>query len=292
MGSVLRQIGLVLWLIAPAGQTAQALSVRDDAGRVHAFEQPVTRIVSLAPAITENLFAVGAGGLIVGASSFSDYPEAAKDIPVVGDASQINYERVLELEPDVVIAWGSGTGRMRIERLEKLGLPVFVSEPATLADIPATLRRFGLLTGHIEQGEAAARTFEQAIGELPRHQGEPVPVFFQLWHQPLMTVGGTHIISEAIRFCGGENVFDALPTTSFSVDREVVIQRRPAVIVLQAGGEQITEQALKQWRSWPQVPAVANGHVAVFPADILARATPRFAEGVARLCEAIAAAAQ
>ena len=142
---------LSLGVMGMGGEARAAIAVTDDEGRELRLEKPAERIVSLAPHLTENLFAVDAGERIKGATSFSDYPGAAADIPRIGGYSRIDIESILALEPDLVVAWASGNDRGQIERLIALGLTVYISEPRDFDGIARTLDRLGRLSGNAEQ---------------------------------------------------------------------------------------------------------------------------------------------
>jgi len=189
------------WLIFVCGALlmpmAQAnVSVTDDTGREVRLAQPAQRIVSLAPHITELLFSAGAGGRIVGVVEYSDYPPAAKKLPRVGAYNAVDMERILALRPDLVIAWASGNPPALIEQLRSLGLTVFLSEPRSLEDVASNLERFGQLAGTQTTAQAAADEFRRRLQALRVRYSDrkPVSVFYQIWHRPLMTVNGEHLI--------------------------------------------------------------------------------------------------
>lgn len=275
------------FLLTLLASPAQAdLRVVDDAGQVLQFERPPQRIVSLAPHLTELLFAVGAGGQLVGADTASDYPPAARKLPRVGDAGRINLELVIAARPDLVVVWKGGNRPADVRRLERLGLPLFVTDARRLQDVSRLLRLLGQVSGHEARGEAAARAFDGRLGALRparRHPAAPVGVFYQLWDQPLLTVGGEHWIGEAVALCGGRNVFADLGEAAPVVSREAVLLRVPQVIV----GEEAS--ALRRsWLRFDALPAVRNQAFVEVDADLLHRPTPRLLDGVKRLCEGLA----
>ncbi len=197
-------------LLACTGANAQVNAV-DDAGTTIALARPAARIVSLAPHITEQLFAIGAGGLIVGTSEYSDYPPAAKDIARVGRAHSVDLERVAASRPDLVVIWGSGFPPAVLDAVKRLGVPVFVSEPGALETVATSLERLGALTAS-PAATIVAASFRTRVASLRATYASrtSVPVFYQIWAEPLMTLGAPHVLTEAIRLCGGRNVFDAL----------------------------------------------------------------------------------
>lgn len=275
---------LLLWLLPCTGLLA-AVKVTDDTGKRVSLSQPADRIISLAPHITELLFAAGAADAVVAVAEFSDYPEAAASLPRIGGGSGIDLEAVIALQPDLVIAWGSGNPAGQVARLRQLGIPVFVSEPRVLADIPASLRRFGQLAGTGLAANAAADRFNLRYRQLlQRNSGKTtVSVFYQIWDRPLMTVNDAHLISDVIRLCGGSNVFADLSGLASPVGLEAVLQRDPQVII---AGSDSTDAAdlMAYWRRWPEMAAVRQGHVYSIPRELLVRHTPRILAGAERLC--------
>ena len=275
-------LSFVLW---PGSPVCAAITAVDDAGQQITLVQPAQRIVSLAPNITELVFAAGAGDRLVGVSEYSDYPEAARSIRRIGGGNGLDLEAIVALAPDLVIAWQSGNPSRPVARLQELGLTVFITEPRHLQDIPDSLRRFGRLAG---TGAVAARQiseFERRYDELHRQYSgqEPVSVFYQVWDRPLMTVNGEHLISDVIRLCGGRNVFAGLSALAPQVTTEAVLAANPEVIV--AGGDGKPAAAgLAEWQRWPDLSAVAHGYLFVIPRELLVRPTPRILQGAEQLC--------
>ncbi|HET8610225.1 MAG TPA: cobalamin-binding protein [Burkholderiales bacterium] len=264
---------------------AAPIALTDDAGARLVLAKPAGRIVALSPGIAELVFAAGAGDKLVGTTRFSDYPPAARRIPRIGDASRIDAERVLALDPDLVIAWKTGNQTGDIARLRRLGLHVFVTEAARLSDIPRLLRAIGLLAGTGAAAEHAAREFEAEIGALRRrYSGKPpVTVFYEIWRRPLITVSNRQIIGNVIRLCGGVNVFGALPVLAPSVSIESVLAKAPDAIIDVSSPD--PGEAVAEWRRYPDIPAVRAGHVFTVNPDLVQRATPRLAEGARIICK-------
>lgn len=258
----------------------------DDRGRTVTLPAPAQRIVALAPSITELAYAAGAGGKLVGVARYSDYPAAAKDIPQVGDASRIDLERVLSLQPDLVIGWKSGNQVADVERLEKLGLKVYIVEPATLAAVPQLLRAVGSLAGTGAIARNAADEFERSVAALrERYGARPiVRVFYEIWHSPLMTVNGRHMISDIIRLCGGSNVFAGIATLTPVVSLEGVIALQPEVVL---GGSSATspDEFAAQWRRYEGFVKLRNVKAMFVDPDHIQRQTPRILEGAQTVCE-------
>lgn len=267
--------------------------VNDDTGQVLALPQPARRIVSLAPHLTELLYAAGAGGQVVAAVEFSNYPEAAKALPRIGSYAAFDLERIAALRPDLVVAWGSGNPPGPVAQLRRLGIPVFLSEPQRLEDIGPSLVRLGTLAGTAAAARQAAEDFERRRAALAaRHAGKrPVAVFYEIWNQPLMTVGGTHLISAVMTLCGGRNVFAGSTQPAAAVGLEAVLAADPEAIVASGMGESRPDW-LDDWRRWPQLTAVKRDNLFFVPPDLLQRHTPRILDGAVRLCEAFDTARQ
>jgi iron complex transport system substrate-binding protein len=244
------------------------------------------RIVSLAPHLTELVFAAGAGDMLVGVVEYSDYPEAARSLPRVGDAWRVDMERLLLLEPDIVLTWASGTPEDVIERLDALKLAHREISTFRLADVPVALRTIGEIAGTSQVAGTAAADFEREVAQLRRSYGgaPPLSVFIQLDDQPLYTVNGRHIISEVVELCGGHNVFASLPQLAPPVSLEAVIAADPDVIV---STDDTIGDAMGMWRRWTRLKAVDAGAVYSLPADTMARATPRLVSGTRATCAAL-----
>ena len=283
----------LLWLVATLAACGPllpvlaepALRVVDDAGHTVELATPARRIVSLAPYLTELLFAAGAGAAVVGTSEFSDYPAAARDIPRIGGGGGLDIEAIIALQPDLVVAWQSGNPGGQLERLRSLGMTLFLSEPRQLPDVPGTLARLGRLAGSEPVAQVAVRIYETRYRELQqRYSARPtVAVFFQIWRQPLMTVSGEHLISDVIRLCGGRNVFSDLPVLAPQIDVEAVLESDPEVIIIATGGSSETA-ALQDWKRWPMLSAVAQGQLYEVQRELLVRHSPRILDGAEQLC--------
>jgi iron complex transport system substrate-binding protein len=258
--------------------------VRDDAGTELRLPVPAKRIVSLAPHLTELLFAAGAGDRIVGAVDYSDYPETARAIRRVGSSAQVDVEVVASLRPDLVVGWQSGNGAL-LAKLAGLGLPVYVNQPDRIEDIARSIEQLGRLAGTQAAAMQAAAAFRTRLAELRgRHSGKPVVrTFYEIWNQPLTTIGGRQIISDLIRVCGGENVFGRLSSLAPTVAEEAVIAEDPEAIVA-SGMDAARPEWLGQWRRWRQLTAVRRGNLFFVPPDLLQRHTPRLLDGAEMLC--------
>ena len=273
----------LLVLCAPLAQAA--VSVTDDSGKQVVLARPAQRVISMAPHVTELLFAAGGGARIVGAMNYSDYPEAARKIPLIGSNSQIDLERVIALKPDLLIVWQSGNTARQIEQLASLGIPVFHSEPRSFAQVESSLLRFGRLLGTDKEAGAAAAQFRAKVEALRTRYAAraPVTVFYQAWDNPLFTLNGEQIASDAIRVCGGRNIFADLKTIAPQVGVEAVVQADPDAIV---GGKLYTPQdrGLSIWQPYRGMKAVRYNKLFTLDEELLTRPGPRIVDGAAVLC--------
>lgn len=262
------------------------IRVVDDAGRIIEIQAPAQRIISLAPHITESLFAAGAGDKIIGAVSYSDYPEAAKNIPRVGGYPTVDIERIVSLKPDLIIAWSSGNNPKQVEKLMSLGLTIFMSEPRYPKDIAKTIQRFGMLAGTNKIASKSYDGFMQHYELLKKRYSnkEKVKVFYQIWNKPLMTISGSHLISDIIELCGGENVFADLSILTPRISLESVLATKSEVIV-SGGMGKARPDWLDDWKIWPVLPAVKNEHLYFVDPALMQRVGPRILDGADRLCE-------
>jgi iron complex transport system substrate-binding protein len=261
------------------------IRVTDDYGRQVRLDAPAQRVVSLAPHLTELMYAAGAGASLVGALQYSDYPSAARRLPRVGSEAQIDLEALIALKPDLVVAWPNSGSTAAVERIAALGIPVFRSEPRELEHIARTLETLGSLAGTAAQAGAAARAFRERAARIERaHAGRPpVRVFYQVWNRPLITVNGEHVISKAMRLCGGENVMAGLPGLAPEIDRELVLHADPEVILASgaAGGRPAW---LDEWRDFPALAAVRGDNLYAVRAELLQQHTPRLLDGAEAVC--------
>lgn len=288
--------GLSLWLASLLALTATpalaALSVVDDAGRTVTLAAAAQRVISVAPHTTELVYAAGGGAAMVGAVAYSDYPEAARALPRVGDNRALDLERIVALKPDLLVVWRHGNADRQIAALEALGIPVYLSEPKRLDDIASSLERLGVLLGTPTVADAAAADFRRRIAALrARYAARPsVNVFLQIWDRPLTTLNGSQIVSDVLTLCGARSVFATLKPLAPTVTDEAVLAANPEAIVTTAAGATASDAALPslaRWQRWPELAAVARGNLFAVDGDWLTRPTPRLALGADVLCRDI-----
>jgi iron complex transport system substrate-binding protein len=270
--------------------SAQAARVVDDTGAAVELASPARRIVTLAPHAAELVASAGAASKLVAVGARTDHPREARALPVVGDANAIDVEAILALAPDLVVTW-PWTAPAQVARLRDRGIAVFTTAPRTIDAIAADIEKLGTLAGTPAAAGTSARAFRAKVDALARgvRPGARVRVFYQLSDAPLYTIGAGHTITQAIALCGGENVFGSLPVPAPVVNVEEVLAQRPALIVAGTDGAR-RPRWLDDWRRWPDLPAARDAGLAVVDADLLHRPGPRFVDGVAQLCEAVARA--
>lgn len=266
--------------------SAWGVEVVDDAGRIVKLKMPAKRIVSLAPYLTEILFAAGAGSTLVGTVNYSDYPKQALQIPRVGNYDNFDVERILALKPDLIIAWQSGNPTVHVERLRNLGLAIYMGEPRVFEDVPRNLERLGKLAGTAHTAQQAAAAFRQRYTRLQqRYSSRPtVSVFYEIWNQPLMTVNGEHLISRMMQLCGGRNVFAGLTPLAPVIDLEAVLKADPEAIMASGMNEKSPEW-LEHWRQYPSLRAIQGNNLFFIPPDLMQRNGPRILDGAEQVCQ-------
>jgi iron complex transport system substrate-binding protein len=289
-------------VMTPAPAAAPAVS--DDTGQRVPLPRQPERIISLAPGATEMLFAAGLGDRIIATVDFSDEPAAAKRVPRIGDVTAVDMERLVALHPDVVVVWPGGGNPAQIEKIEQLGIPVYRQQVNRLADLPASVRRLGALAvdGAVAEKAAGALAAELArmeheYGGGAHLAGAPTAgattvgtrpaVLLEVWNRPIYTVGGTHIMSDALTLCGVRNVFGDLKELGPVIDTEAVIARNPDIIVAAAPPGEAASW-LAEWRRFGSLKAVQTGRLVPFEDQRLSRLGPSVVPATEALCKALA----
>ena len=260
--------------------------VTDDLQRNVCIDQPVKRIISLAPGTTELTFSAGGGNKLVAVDDHSDYPEAVRNIPRIGGYPNVNAEAIVAMNPDLVFAWSGGHDSRLSAQLEKLGLTVYYSDPIDFDGIASAIRRMGKIMGTAPQAEKNAAAFTERYHSVKKKYSslDPVKVFFEIWNEPLMTVNGQQIISRVIELCGGKNLYADAASRVVTVSIESLLGKNPDVIVssrIVQGGSGIE----KRWNRWNKINAVKNNHLFTIEGDLIVRPTPRVLDGAEILCQ-------
>jgi iron complex transport system substrate-binding protein len=286
LNSHLRSSALICGFIVflATSSTAASISMRDDLDRPVELKQAAQRIVTLAPFLTELVFAAGAGERVVGVSAYSDYPPEAKRLPQVGTAAGFSIEGIAALAPDLVLVWRDSARPEDIERIGRFGAAVYVASARRLDDVPRLLKAIGELTGR--DVAAVADDYERKLDGLRRaHAGKPrIAAFLEIWNRPLTTISGRHFINESLEICGAENVFKDLDGVAPLVSWEQVYARDPEVIV-GAGSAANAEEFRANWRIRETLAAVKADRLVFVDADTIQRPTTRTLEGIATLCD-------
>jgi iron complex transport system substrate-binding protein len=271
-------------LALSAASTNAAITVRDDDGNTVTLQKPAQRVIAMSPHVTELLFAAGGADKIVGAVTYSDFPEAAKKIPRVGDNRQIDMERVIAMKPDLIVIWMHGNVERQIEMLRQLKVPLYHSEPLKLEGIAENVERLGQLMGTEKVAQPAADDIRKQFAALGKQYSTrpPVRLFYQVWDKPLYTLSSKSIVSDAIQLCGGVNIFADLKVTAPVVSVEAVLQADPEAIV---GTSEKDYGSVDLWRPYSTMLAVKNDNLFRLEGELLNRAGPRMVAGAAALCE-------
>ncbi|MFC1689053.1 cobalamin-binding protein [Pseudomonadota bacterium] len=264
---------------------AESIQLEQADGTAFDFEGEAARIITLSPHLTEIVYAAGAGERLIATVEYSDYPEAAKSVPRIGDAFRIDIERVMSLQPDLVIAWESGNPHAAVSQLRALSVPVWsveISEPAEIADV---LEAVGRLTDQADRTSALGQEFRRrlaALSELYANQ-DVLAYFYQVGAKPLFTINGNQLISKGLGLCGGRNIFNDEPGIAFQVSFESVIVADPDAIF--APFQEDSPNPLATWLDWPAMTAVKNKALFLLPADPVSRAAPRFLDSLELACK-------
>jgi len=266
-------------------QVFAKITLSQASGETLILQAPAKRIITLAPNLAELVFAAGAGDHLVAVVEYSDFPPQVKRIPKVGDAFRIDMERIMELEPDLVMAWKTGNPQTALQKLEQLGIRVWQIEIVQPAEIADTVEAIALAAGTGAQGTAVAKELRDRLATLVVENAGKTPVdyFYQIASNPLYTVNGQHIISRSMEICGGRNVFSALPSLAPQVSRESVILADPQTMIApEIPGD---PPALAHWKEWPRLQAVSNKTLLYLPADDISRAAPRLLNSIELACQ-------
>jgi iron complex transport system substrate-binding protein len=266
------------------GQVLATTCVKDDLNEAVCVKQ-AQRVLVLAPHLTEIVDFVGGLKQVVAVDGSSNYPVAVNTLPKMGNPWMLGAEAILARKPDLVLVWQSGISMDAVAQLRKAGVAVFVSEPKTIAQVASTMHRLASLLGTAESTQPKVEEWLKAFDALRARyaKAQPVSVFYQVWSQPLMTLGGQHVVSEVIALCGGRNVFADLPSLAAQVSVEGVLKRNPSV-VLASGTAQDNKALVKQWSAWPGLAAVQGSGIHTIPSDILVRNGPRLIDASKRVC--------
>jgi iron complex transport system substrate-binding protein len=259
--------------------------VKDDLGNDVVLTGQASRIVSLSPHLTEILFALGVGKHIVGTVRYSDYPEQAKKIPRLGDAFSVNVESVLSMQPDLIFSWYTGGINRSVERLKRLGIPVYVNESSSLTSLADGLLRMGTLVGASEKAQQLKEQFLRELGSLKVSAENGPRVFFQISDQDLYTVNESHLIGQTIKHCGGQNLFPSLNPDVTLVSKEAVVAGQPDLILITQVPGTPDSPWIDRWQRYERF----EDRIRTIDPNLISRPSFRMLDGIREVCRLISA---
>jgi iron complex transport system substrate-binding protein len=279
---------LVLFAAPPSRAGENAHPVRDDVGDPVTVKPGSCRFVSLAPGTTAMLYAAGAAHCLVGTIAHSSEPADAARLPVVGDAETLDFEQLLALRPTAVVVAVDVVQRMRIDRIKAMGIPVYQVHVTRLAGMPDSIRRLGALAGTQAIADREAEALNAALEAMGARfrTRTPIRVLYQIWDRPIYTIGGKHVITDALQLCGAINIFSDLETAAPAVTREAAVLRDPELI-LASSPPGAADEWLTEWRRYPAMTAVKNGQLVSYVDERIDRMGPSVIEATGNLCEVI-----
>lgn len=281
------RLWITLLLLAATVVHASPTVVVDDQQRRFSVPATPLRLVSLAPHITDMLVGLGASSQIAGVVDDHEvrgpHERSLSGFPVVADSFAVNEERLLALRPDVVIVWAEGTPSARIARLERLGFKVYVMKTVRLADMAGQIERLGRLVGQEARGRQQAQVFRDRLTRLQQHYGAGLRLryFYQVWRQPLYSLHGGHLLSQALALCGADNILPPGNVEAPLVAPEFVVAAKPDVIFF---GRDDAATSQRYWSRFPSVPAVQQRHLVAVNDARLARPGPALLDAVEPIC--------
>lgn len=268
---------------------ASTVSITDDLSRQVSLTGEAKRIISLAPSNTEILFALGLEDKVVAVTDFCDYPKEALAKDKIGSFSEPNLEKIIELDPDLILA--TGMHKKFIEKFDELGLKVFLLDSKSISDIFSAIERVGKLTGSSERaGEVTLAMNEKLAavdGELVKLSEEEKPlVYYEIWNDPLMTVGPSGLIGEAIERAGGTNIGKELTGEYPKISLEVLVEKDPRIIIAPKGSMG-DPKSISERKGWGNITAVKEERVFVVDEDVMVRFGPRIVDGIYEMAKLI-----
>ncbi len=277
-------------LFTLSGQQSAARTMTDELGRKMTVPDDLKRVVSLAPSITEIIFALGKEDLLKGVSRFSDFPTAAEKLPSVGSYVHLDLEKIVALKPDLCIGIKDGNPIAVVRKLERLGIPVYAVDPRDLEAILETIIQLGRLLGADQKAQSIVsdmRTRMERVKSLVATSPHKPRVFFQIGVSPIVSAGTQTYIHELILMAGGRNLAEGpVPYPRYS--REQVLGLSPDVMIITSMARGASfERVKKQWSKWPSMPAVRDNRILLLDSNLCDRPTPRLIDGLEQVAEAI-----
>jgi len=278
----------IIFLLLPL--ISHAAVYFDSLGRKIELSDAPKRIISLAPSITEILYFIGLGDRLVGVTMFSYYPEEAKKKPKVGPYSEINIERVISLNPDLVIGTADGNNRGDVEMLEEAGIPVYIVNPRNIDQVLHSIEKIGEVCGVNIRTKRLASNLKQRVMVIKEKlkMAERPLVLLVINMKPIISVGRGTMHNDLIKLSGGRNMIESQTIPYPKINMEEIIKKRPDVIIISSmerGGE--FDKAKRAWIRWSTLPAVQKGDVYLIDSDLIDRASPRIIQGLEEMAKLI-----
>ena len=266
---------------------SQRITLNDDLGRTVTLSSPAQRIVSLAPSITETLFALHAGDQVVGVTDFCNYPHEATAKHHVGGVTNPNLETIISLKPDLIILSMEGNVREDFKKLLELGIPIFVTNPRTLDGIHKSINDIGTLTARTEEAQLLVHAMKHTEDSLRALVKEQKTVLLIVSLQPLIVLGSRTFLAELLQIAGGKNIVGETPSTYPTLSREIVVEKNPDIIIVTSNILKHTTELIDMFPEWHNLNAIRNHHVYPIDPDIISRPGPRVVDGLKVLCDII-----
>lgn len=281
---------LIYGFFFPANNIYASKILTDQMGRKVTIPDNPIRVVSLAPSITEIVFALEQEDRLIGVTRFSDYPEAAKKLPKVGSFVHLDLEKIVSLKPDLCIAIKDGNPRAVVNRLESLNIPVFAVNPRNLKTVMKTLTEIGKFLNANEKANSVVQDMKSRIQRVKIKIANVTyrpRVFFQIGIAPIVSVGTDTFTHELIELAGGNNLSKGqIPYPRFS--KEQVLSLSPEVFIITSMSRNtIFQRVKKEWSKWPILPAVRDKRIHLEDSNLFDRPTPRLVDGLEHLARRI-----
>lgn len=267
--------------------TIYPITITDNLGRTVTIAQEPQRIISLSPAHTEILFALGLGNKIVGVTNYCNYPEDATTKPIVSQFSEVNIEMVVNSSPDLVLMT---SGVQSYNQLDNLGITLLAFDANTVSDVLENIKLIGMATNRENEAKKLTESMQERIDAVKitaDNRASKPKVFYIIWNDPLWTIGPDAFINDAIDVAGGNNIFSydlpaGAPKDYFTTNLEAVIARNPNIIIIDSHSNSAmnTTQWIKNNNLWQGIDAVQNNRIYVMDADIASRAGPRVVDAL------------
>jgi iron complex transport system substrate-binding protein len=281
---------LIAGFFFPANHIYASKILTDQAGRKVTIPDNPIRVVSLAPSVTEIVFALSQEHRLIGVTRFSDFPDAVKNFPKVGSYVHLDLEKIVSLRPDLCIAIKDGNPKAVTSRLESLNIPVYAVDPKNLKTVMKTITEIGVFLNAVEEAHSVVQNMKSRIQRVQTKTANVTDrprVFFQIGISPIVSVGTHTFAHELIELAGGKNLSKGpIPYPRFS--REQVLSLSPEVFIITSMSRNaIFERVKKEWSKWPSLPAVRNHRIHLEDSNLFDRPTPRLVDGLENLVRRI-----